>query len=604
MQRGTRTVALFFLMLALGVLCAVVPLPASFAQDEAPLPAGATQSTAQRSAASPSDSDKQMCTVAGTVTGEATGEPLRRARVVLAGQRSQNYSGPQLVITDGAGHFSIDHVRPGRYSLVVERDGYLPAQYGQGDPDKLGSVLSLVAGQKKMTDLVFRLQRMAVITGRVVDEDGQPMARAAVEALRRTRSHGSSKLEPAESAQTDDLGVYRIFDLSPGRYVVRATPNSPSNGVFVFGNDDSPDNSLQQPPSEYPPTYFPGTIDAARASTLDVKAGDEIPRVDFSFAPSAPVKTYRIRGRLTNAIAGQSQGMLMVMAIPRNPDSATLLVATDLQLVARPDPKTGAFTINGVPPGAYIVVASSIVVPGEKIRTATQEVDVIDADVDSVSLVLTRGADISGRVTFEGKAAASAEETKVSIASKDEEFAFGAQQDDDVEKDGSFAMTEVGDGTYSISIHSKCEDCYTKSVTANGMNLLDTGMVVKSGQGPSSIDIVYSSNTGKASGAVTGADDLPVPGAYVMLIKDEGSRKNIDDTKTATTDQYGKFEIRGVPPGRYKALAWAKFDAESYNDPDFIKPFAAKAELLEVDAGATATVRLKAITATASDAAN
>jgi hypothetical protein len=229
--------------------------------------------------------------------------------------------------------------------------------------------------------------------------------------------------------------------------------------------------------------------------------------------------------------------------------------------------------------------------------------------VDSVSLLVTRGVDIPGRVTFEGQAAASAQNLKISIQARDEDFAFSSQQEEDVEKDGMFSLTEMGDGTYTIRASSKCEECYIKSASANGINLLDSGLVIESGQAPRPIEIVFSSNTGKASGTVTGADDLPLAAAYVMLIKDVGNKAlravgDQEDSKSATTDQYGKFEIRGVPPGRYKALAWQKFDADSSGDPETIKPLADKADSFEVTAGATAALQLKAIPTSASEPSN
>ena len=94
------------------------------------------------------DQTNQLCTVAGTVVSLATGEPLRKARVVISSEDQQGKSSPQYTMTDGAGQFSITHIQPGRHSLLVYRDGYLPAQYGQADPDQVGAILSLAPGQK------------------------------------------------------------------------------------------------------------------------------------------------------------------------------------------------------------------------------------------------------------------------------------------------------------------------------------------------------------------------------------------------------------------------------------------------------------------------
>jgi len=457
-------------------------------------------------------------------------------------------------------------------------------------------MLSLAPSQKT-SDLIFRMQRYAVITGRVVDEDGEPMVRVQVDALRSIRTHGSTKLEQVDWAQTDDQGVYRIFNLAPGRYAVRASLTE-GTGLYL-GDEEEAQRDGKDPRSAYQPMYFPGRTEAARAVILDVKAGDEVPRVDFSFAPSAPAKTYQIRGRVTNSLS-EGSNPIVVAAVPRDPDRAGM-TDSDMHLSARADEKTGAFATDQVPPGTYTVVAETF--EGNTTRSARQDVSVTNTDADGVLLALTHGIEISGSVRFEGSAATAAEKVRVLLQPKDQEF--GRESVSPAQKDGTFKLTDVADGEYSVSVLSNCVVCYTKAAAAGSTNLLKTGLVVSSGDGPGSIEIVYSANTGTTSGTVTGADDLPAPGAYVMLVPESGVRDTEDDTKSAAiTDQYGRFEIRGVPPGHYKALAWQKFDSDSSGDPETIKPLADKADSFEVSPGATAALQLKAIPASASESSN
>jgi protocatechuate 3,4-dioxygenase beta subunit len=566
-------------------LCLAIPSAQSFAQETPPTPAPPT-----------SDQDNQLCTVAGTVVSLATGEPLKNADVLLNAERIPGHPVPRLTTTDAAGHFLIERVESGRYYLDAYREGYVPSRYGQSDPREYGAMLSLAPGQK-ISDLIFRMQRYAVITGRVVDEDGQPMVRVHVDALRSIRAHDSTKLEQGDWAQTDDQGVYRIFNLVPGRYAVRASLTE-GDGLY-FGDNETPQRDGKDPRSDYQPMYFPGTTDATRAAILDLKSGDEVPRVDFSFASSALAKTYRIRGRVANSMSAEL-GPIVVAAMPHDPELAAM-AEPDMHLSARADAKTGAFMIDQVPPGTYTVVAETF--EDNKMRSTTQAVSVTDADADGLLLVLTRGIQISGSVRFEGSAATAAERVRVLLQPKDQEFA--SESVSPVQKDGTFTLTEVADGEYSVRVLSNCVVCYTKAAAAGSTNLLKTGTVVSSGDGPGSIEIVYSANTGTASGTVTGADDLPAPGAYVMLVPESGVRGTEDDTKSdAITDQYGRFEIRGVPPGHYKALAWQKFDADSSGGPETIKPFADKADSFEVSSGATAALQLKVIPASASEPAN
>jgi protocatechuate 3,4-dioxygenase beta subunit len=586
----------FALLLGTLGLCLTVFSEQALAQDT---PSTAASTSPQNS----SDQDGQFCKVGGTVLSKVTGEPLKKVGVELTSLSSTGQQGKTLeAITDANGQFLIEHVRPGRFNLSVSREGYLRQEYGQQEGATSGAILTLAAGEK-MTDLIFRLQKTAVITGRVVDEDGEPMVRVSVEVLRRRMVDGSPKFSPMGIETTDDQGTYRIFGLPPGKYFVRVTPSGNDHTmVMVGGGDQDEEESTPPPKSEYPETYYPGTTDPARAAAIDVKAGDEIPRIDFSITPRDAAKKFRVRGHVTDTLAVPAQGFIQIMAIPRNGDDLNL----SGRFMAQPNQKTGNFELDQVPPGAYIVEA--MLLGTGKPHTAEQDVEVTTADVDSVSLAITAGAEIPGRVTFEGSDAGAASSGNVTVSAFPERrgapFAGVAQAT--LKPDGSFVLSEVGDGRYVIRIYSKCLECYLKSASATGVDLIAQGLTISGGTGPNEIDLVYSSNTGKLTGTVTDADGLPLPGAYVTLVKDTGPREADSEPKDGTTDQYGKFEISGIPPGRYKALAWAKPDADSdsYNDPDFVKPFADKLESIEVDAGSTVTLQIKAIPTNSGDGTN
>jgi len=527
----------------------------------------------------------QLCTIAGTVRSANTGEPLKKAHVVLHPQSDGSNDHPLTATTDASGHFSIEKIPAGRFGLRVDRANYLDTQYGQDQPDKPGAILSLAPSQK-ITDLLFRLHRTAVIAGRVLDKDGDPVRGASVFALARTIVRGKIRFEPSESENTDDIGAYRIFDLAPGRYTILANP---------------PQKSPWLEPVEqfaYLPTYYPGTTDSARASALEVKSGDEITGIDFVLAPKPPARTYQIRGHILNSLTEYPDVNLIVMLTPRR--------NRDVEPSAEPqranlDRKTGDFEIKDVVPGEYVVAAMSFGT-GDN-HTAVQSVDVITNDVDGVSLVLTRGIDILVRVTSEGKAAASANVTVGLNPSMDDASSDFVEVRRSVARpDGSFVLKEVGDGSYTLNVYSDCVECYLKSAGANGVDLLERGVQVSSGEAPSPVALVYSSNSGTLTGAVTNKDDLPAPGALVVLVPDSSSHQKPDQYKGSTTDQYGHFEIRGVPPGHYKAFAWEKADEESYGDPDLLRRFESMAESFDIAGNEQKSVLLKMIAA--ADSAN
>ena len=76
-----------------------------------------------------------------------------------------------------------------------------------------------VAEEQEVKDVAVKLVPLAVVSGRVLDEDGDPMARAQVQALRYVYygQRGARQLNPAGFATTNDLGEYQLLDLEPGQ---------------------------------------------------------------------------------------------------------------------------------------------------------------------------------------------------------------------------------------------------------------------------------------------------------------------------------------------------------------------------------------------------
>jgi hypothetical protein len=425
-----------------------------------------------------------------------------------------------------------------------------------------------------------------VITGRVLDEDGDPVRDASVTAVAHTTVRGKIRFKSSASENTNDLGVYRIFDLAPGHYTILAEPPRASPWR----------ESVEQ--ADYLATYYPGTTDSARASTLEVKSGDEITGIDFVFAPKPPTRSYKIHGHVLNSLTDDPDARSDVIVF-RRANRDLDFISSDKQGTI--DRKTGAFEIKDVVPGEYVVAAVSL--GSGRRHIATQSVDVIASDVDGVSLALTRGIDIPVRVTLEGKSAAFAEITVTLNPSTNEaSINFVEARRAIAQPDGLFVLKEVSDGSFWLDVYSRCQECYLKSASANGVDLLERGVQVSSGEGPSPIALVYSSNSGTLTGAVTNKDDLPAPGALVVLVPDSNSHQKPEQYKTSTTDQYGRFEIRGVPPGHYHAFAWEKADEDSYGDADFRRPFEGIAESFDIAGNEQKSVQLKMIAA--ADSAN
>jgi hypothetical protein len=524
----------------------------------------------QSPATNSADDKKNLARIAGTVVREGPDEPLRKARVSLAPKDQQ---GEKVfdAVTAANGKFVFDELVPGTYDLVVRHDGYVPKSYGQDSAGHGSATLKLAAGQK-MEDLIFRLQKCAVITGRVVDEDGDPVADVAVAAVLRSSYRGKERSMTLQEVQTNDLGEYRLFDLLPGRYFVCASPQY----VKVLTKSQT---GKEQSTEGYAVTCYPAAVDSSHASVIELKGGDEIPGLDITLLHN---RTYKIRGTLTDLSGNSDAADYGVNAMPRNE-----LTGRSMGIQGVFNPKDRSFEIPELVPGTYELMA--IKFNSARPDQAFATVEIIDADLDSVKIVMKPGADLRGRIAMEGNTALPPT-VKITLYPHSEERTMwhGAR----ARADGSFELPNVHDGSFAIVAASDCKECFLKSAKLNGVDLLDKGLQIAGAVGQP-LELVYSSRGGTVDGTVTKDDDLPAVGAMVELVPDPAHREWSGRYKQGTTDQYGRFAIRGVAPGSYSAFAFKGIAGTDLEDPDFIKPFEAQGKSVEIDENGKQTLQLK-----------
>ncbi len=226
----------------------------------------------------------ETCRIEGQVVNAATGESVKKAEVVLisaGGGQNQRYT----AITTAGGRFAIEDIESGRYRLMAIRSGYARLEYGARATARPGVTLSLDPGQD-VSGILFRIAPQAVIAGRALDEDGDPLPNIQVQALYYRVVRGRRQIQPGRSASTNDLGEYRIFGLAPGRYYLGATSYEQVN--FRNGGRQS-----------YAPTYYPGTSNPASATAIDLRAGTVLRGIDITLLKT---RLARVRGRLVNGL--------------------------------------------------------------------------------------------------------------------------------------------------------------------------------------------------------------------------------------------------------------------------------------------------------------
>jgi protocatechuate 3,4-dioxygenase beta subunit len=519
---------------------------------------------------------KDECSVAGMVVKLAGSEPLRKARVRLQSLEDRTHA--ISTVTDAGGRFQLKGVDPGRYSLTVSRVGFVTQTYGQRKADDPGAALTLHAGQE-MKDLLFRLIPSAVIAGRILDEDGEPMPSATVSALREMYAEGKRSLSTSTTVETNDLGEYRLFGLQPGRYFISAVnPRWDRFGTREEGED----RDVHQ--QGYAKMYYPGTPDAARAASIAIKAGEEIPSVEILMRE---VLVYRIRGHVYNQIT-------------HKPGTGTNIFLTSKanrlewefgrqQVVA--EKQDASFEIPDVLPGSYLLTA--LWFDEGKTHEARVSVEVGNADVEGVALTIAQGASINGQIIWDGQPALEKDELTVIAAPADLNFSFG-YDDARVNQANSFTLKNIGEGTYHADVAGQSKDCYVKDVQYGGSSALEDGFSVGRGS-PASLEITISSHGARIQGTVADADGLPAVGVWVALVPDAAHRAQYRLYKTQTTDQYGHFDLRGVTPGEYKLFSWEEAESDAWEDPEFLKPFEDKGEKISMREGSSKSVALTAI---------
>src|SRR5262249_12417032 len=122
--------------------------------------------------------------IAGTVVDAKTGSPLARVRVQITNVKSASNS--QSVVSGDDGRFEL-RANAGKFTLEGAKRGYITSAYDQHEQFST----SIVTGAGVDTEnLVLRISPAAVLSGRVLDEFGDPVRNATVTVYRQDHTSG------------------------------------------------------------------------------------------------------------------------------------------------------------------------------------------------------------------------------------------------------------------------------------------------------------------------------------------------------------------------------------------------------------------------------
>ena len=526
--------------------------------------------------------ESDLCTIRGHVLRADTAEPIQGARIAVIpaarGDAGVNYA----TKTDETGQFVVHRVAPGSYFLDAERDGFtVQASFGAGFP-RAGGAITLEHGETS-SDIIFRLLPWAVVAGKVTDEDGEPVPGARVEVMRSMYARGQRILRTLGTSTANDLGEYRIWNLPPGRYYVRATFTRRSS---LATPADSNTVRGTAPSMAYPPDYYPGTTEPGRAALLELKGGQEMDGIDLGLAA---VRAFAVRGRAWDAVRGRPLEGCCVM-LRMVDDTGSGVTQGPIRSLAT---IKGLFELRDVPAGHYELMAQTTA--ENHPYFARTRVDVSNSDVDGVEVTITRGATVRGTVLIEGNQTVEITGLRMTLrAGGDMPFA-GRVYSAQVQADGTFLVEDVPEGAYDVSPIGPHQGTYLKTEMLNGVDLLQNALMLGAGGVKDEMTVVLSARGATVDGTVTDENGQGVPNATVVMAPEGEKRRRQEFYPVGGTDSYGKFWLADLPPGRYKLFSWRKIDGSPWMDPDFLQPLENKGASVSLEENGHSTVELKVL---------
>jgi len=540
-----------------------------------------------------SPAEKQKQSIEGKVVDARSGEPLRKVQVQIFG-RSAESQGPHSMVTGADGTFEFDGLAAGRYTVMLERAGYVQA--GSSAEQK---TLTVQAGQN-LSGVVLRMQAAGIITGKIMDVDGDPVAGVNVNAA----VEGPRSMVPGANrggnGTTNDLGEYRIAELRPGKYLVQAHPSR--RGAMAAergaGNEKATGRLIEAA------TYYPGTADKGQAIAVPVRSGEEA-SANFALVMS---RAYRVRGTVAGV---PSEGMAQLILETVSGGHEVANGNRQLSVAAN------SFDFEGVLPGTY----RAMMITFKGMYTAQQQrpdiqmvqlgpvIEVDKADVE-VQLHAQPGVLVKGKLRLDtgekfdwtqlnvtARAAGEGDEGWSSEGAAFAAILGRGGTNSGVNADGTFEWKEVPAGNYELLVaahNDRLHDYFVKAVKLNGADVTDSGFAV--GGGELFLDVVVCAKGAVIEGTVVDSKGQPVPDAFVVAVPDTEKRARADSYQQQVSDGAGHFVMRGLNPGSFRVLAFEEL-LDDWHKTGFLKMYAGKGETAELEEGGKKSVTVKIIVA-------
>jgi hypothetical protein len=468
--------------------------------------------------------------VEGVVIDSSTGRPLSGATVTLRDRTAAH--AVMQTDTRADGTFFFPSVPPASYTFEASHAGYLGNSYGDAAELFPGfrapSFQEVTAGQRR-AGVRIALTPGGVLHGRVMDDRGDVVVGATVQAFRTQFRNGLRDRVVVQRATTDDLGEYRLFMLPAGEYAVAVIDPA------LSGPSLRPDGV---------PLFFPGTLDPTEAQPLLLQPGEIRGAIDFA---ALPTKARRVTGSVQGLPPGDAASIFLT---PRNGTASSFDTS-------KPD---GTFEFNNVMPGSYVLVAQTVN------SRSMVPLEVRNADVLNVRLTLGSAFRVPVRVRIEGHPDGNDPDigNLYFLVRRDPPIAGLDSDTYSPFENGRFSVEVLG-GNYRLDL-TRTEDFYVKAMTLDGVDVLNSGLRVESSS-DSALEILVGTNPGSVEGRVQGQ------GVTVVLVPEIARRGQRPLYQSRQVGNAGSFRFDKVPPGDYKLFAFTEENGGPWLDPEYLRRF-------------------------------
>jgi hypothetical protein len=563
-------------------------------------------------------------TLRGHVAYEGTGRPVRRARVMLLSRGSRG--GEVMGVTNSRGDFQIKNVPEGKYFIMVDAAGVV-TPLSLVDLEKINNETldyEIISKQFEEVsvdgindkEVEVRAQRGGAISGRVTYQDGDPAVNVRVTIMRRKDGELQRFLTSVSPSvifgyQTDDRGIYRFAGLPPGEYVVGATENIEHGDARRNGEDDFMGaamfggNSLVM-------TYYQDATNARDATSIKIAAGAEEKNVDITLA-DRPLHTISGTVRLRREGRPLAHARLTLTSKENSRGGLNQVTSFEEFLPSSETNEMGQWSFNEIPDGQYVINVQPVYQAPEpspasaelhnedddapivshnikKFSQKQQDIKVAGHDVTDLSIEMTEGGRVSGTVTVEGGKPAPG---SVFISAQPLDGENIGLSPTVVSPNGHFTLDGLPGGKLYLYAYMPETGYYTKSILANGVDLLREPLLVQESAEINGVSIVISADSGTLAGRVLAAPGgAPLGHTHILLYPMDSALWARPGTVISdNTDEGGAFSVKGAP-GEYLFIVLRADEKASLPGEDFIKARAASAPHVTLQANEQRSVEI------------